>query len=73
MGNYYVFLQGQPPTRLEEYRQLFRLPPDEVTNYIVLLLSLFDKFGGIVYVWSYLDAWDERRWETTYELYNFTK
>ncbi|KAL1543316.1 protein of unknown function (DUF4782) [Salvia divinorum] len=23
-------LQGQPPTRVEEYRQLFRLPPDEV-------------------------------------------
>ncbi|XP_042038314.1 protein VASCULAR ASSOCIATED DEATH 1, chloroplastic-like [Salvia splendens] len=25
-----LYLQGQPPTRVEEYRQLFRLPPDEV-------------------------------------------
>lgn len=40
MTNYYVFLQSQLPTREEEYRQLFRLPSDEVSSPISIIIIL---------------------------------
>lgn len=54
MTNYYVFLQSQLPTREEEYRQLFRLPPDEVSSHIsiIIIWLCLINFMDIFNIWA---------------------